>query len=393
MIATPLDARSGRAVRDVLVRHGWDPALAADAAAGLSPVAVHIEGLDAQAIEALVPFAGPMGLEVVTGSDWVVVAGGTSRLGALARPWTVPPQLADLATAVAAALPAAPARVWRVRGHTVSLDAPVVVGILNVTPDSFSDGGLHRTPAAALAHAERLVSEGAEVLDLGGESTRPGRETTVGAAEELARLLPILRGIVRRLPDVTISVDTMKADVAYAVLAEGAHAINDVTALRHEPALARIVADAGAGLVLMHSRGTPLELASYVHASYGDLIGEVRRELLASAASALEAGVSFDRLVLDPGLGFSKRPEQNILIADQLRTLVAPGYPVLVGPSRKRFLGVAPDAPLVLRDAVTAVCCALCYERGARLFRVHDVATTCHALRFARDFGGQDFNG
>jgi dihydropteroate synthase len=388
VIARPLDARSDRAVRDALVRHGWDPALAADAAAGLTRTAVHLEGLGADALEALVAYAGGIGVEVVTGDDWAIVAGSASRLGALARPWMVPPALSEVAAAVGHALPAPPPSQWVVRGGVVALDPPVITGILNVTPDSFSDGGRHATVESAVARAEELLAGGARVLDLGGESTRPGREALVSVEEELARVLPVLGALLRRFPDAVISVDTMKSEVARAALGEGAHAINDVTGLRHDPRLADVVAAEGAGLVLMHSRGPALEIASYVGAEYGEVAGEVISELSAVLALAVERGVSRERIVLDPGFGFSKRPEQNILLADQLQALAALGQPVMVGPSRKRFLGAVTGAAPEDRDAVTATCCALCHERGARLFRVHDAARTREALALVRAFGG-----
>ncbi|HEX6992281.1 MAG TPA: dihydropteroate synthase, partial [Gemmatimonadales bacterium] len=232
MIATPLDARSGRAVRDALIGHGWDDARAADAAAGLLQTVIHLEGLDAHAIEALVPFAGSLGLELLTGADWVLLAGSTSRLAALARPWLVPPALAGIATGVGSALAAAAPVSWRVAGRSLPLDAPVIMGILNVTPDSFSDGGRYRQVDAALAHAEQMAGDGAVIIDVGGESTRPNRTVEVSAKEEQERVLPVIAALARRLPEVLLSVDTMKADVARAALAEGAHIINDVTALR-----------------------------------------------------------------------------------------------------------------------------------------------------------------
>jgi dihydropteroate synthase len=388
VIATPLDARSGRAVRDALIGHGWDDARAADAAAGLLQTIVHLEGLDADAIEALVPFAGTLGLELLTGADWVLLAGSTSRLGALARPWLVPPALAEIAVGVGSALAAAAPASWRVAGRSVPLDAPVIMGILNVTPDSFSDGGRYLQLDAALAHAEQLAADGAVIIDVGGESTRPNRTEQVSVREEQERILPVISALARRLPGAVLSVDTMKAEVARAALAEGAHIINDVTALRADPAIADVAAEAGAGLVLMHSRGTPLEIASYAHAQYDHLVADVRAELTIAVSEAVERGVARESLVLDPGFGFSKRPEQNILLADQLSALVALGLPLLVGPSRKRFLGVVSGAGVEGRDHLGAVFCALCLERGARLFRVHDVVLARDALRLAQAFGG-----
>ena len=200
MIASPLDARSPRAVRDLLVSHGWADALAADAAQGFAGTAVHLEGLDAPALEALVHVGGRLGLDVLTGQDWAVVAGGASRLGALARPWSVPEPLAPAAEAIGHALPAAPPGHWMVRDRVISLERPVIMGILNVTPDSFSDGRPGESVADAVRRAEGLVREGAAIIDVGGESTRPGRIGLIGAEEELHRTVPVvgaLPGTVR----------------------------------------------------------------------------------------------------------------------------------------------------------------------------------------------------
>lgn len=383
MIASPLDARSPRAVRDLLVSHGWADALAADAAQGFAGTAVHLEGLDAPALEALVHAGGRLGLDVLTGQDWAVVAGGASRLGALARPWSVPEPLAPAAEAIGHALPAAPPGHWMVRDRVISLERPVIMGILNVTPDSFSDGRPGESVADAVRRAEGLVREGAAIIDVGGESTRPGRTGLIGAEEELHRTVPVVAALTRTLPEVTISVDTMKASVARAALEAGAHVVNDVTALRHDPELAGVVAGAGAGLILMHSRGNALEIASDRHARYRDVTGEVRSELLAARQLATDAGVRSERIALDPGFGFSKTAAQNLELAEGLRLLAGLGQPLLAGPSRKRFLGTVTGRPAAERDVATAVCCALCFERGARIFRVHDAATTRDALQVA----------
>ena len=384
MIASPLDARSPRAVRDVLVSHGWAEALAADAAQGAASTVIHLEGLDAPALEALVHLGGRLGLEVLTGPDWAVVAGGASRLGALARPWSVPEPLGDAATAVGHALPAPRLAQWVVRDRVVPLEHPVIIGILNVTPDSFSDGRPGESVNAAVARAEALVRDGATIIDVGGESTRPGRTELVAAEEEIRRVVPVVTEVARRLPEVTISVDTMKAAVARAALDAGAHVVNDVTAFRHDPALADVVAAGGAGVILMHSRGTPLELASDRHAAYRDVPGDVRAELFEVRDRALAAGIMPERVALDPGFGFSKTAAQNLELADRLGEIAASGHPLVVGPSRKRFLGVATGRPAAERDAATAACCALCLERGAQIFRVHDVAMTRDALRVAK---------
>jgi len=257
----------------------------------------------------------------------------------------------------------------------VPLDRPVVLGIVNVTPDSFSDGGDFFLPADALAHAEQLVAAGADVLDVGGESTRPQGASAVPAAEELRRVLPVVRALRERFPALPISVDTVKADVAAAAIDAGASIVNDVSGLRLDPGIGDVCAASGAGLILMHSRGTVRDMATYAHAEYGsDVTGAVVSELAAQVATARSAGVDPSAIVLDPGVGFSKRTEHSLTVLAELPRIVALGYPVLVGVSRKRFIGeitgvrVAADRVL---GTVGASVAAL--ARGARLFRVHDV--------------------
>jgi len=385
---TPLALHSTRGVRDALREHGWDDGQAAAAAGGIHPLAFHLTGLGPDALESLVRLSGSLGLEVLTGDGWAILAGSRSRLSALARPWLVPPALSQLAVEVGLALPGDPAAVWETARGPVALAAPVIVGILNVTPDSFSDGGRYAGVDAALVQADALLEAGAGILDVGGESTRPGRTEPVAATVELARVLPVVEALVRRHPALVLTVDTVKADVARAALAAGAAAINDVSALRLDPAMGGVVAAAGAGLILMHSRGPILEIASYAHATYEDLVGEVIAELHAALAAASAAGVAPGATVLDPGLGFSKTVEQNILLFDQLDALQSLGRPVLVGPSRKRFLGEVTGLPLEARDRATATACALAWERGARLFRVHDVAAAREALTLVQAIGG-----
>jgi dihydropteroate synthase len=201
--------------------------------------------------------------------------------------------------------------------------------------------------------------------------------------------MPVLEALVRRIPGVIVSIDTMKAEVARAALAAGAAAVNDVTAFRHDPAMAEVAAAAGAGVILMHSRGPALELASAERAEYGDdAVGTILGELRDSLHGAIGAGIPADRIVLDPGLGFAKTAEQSLLVLDQLAPFASLGRPLLVGPSRKRFLGVATGRDVGARDVATAAACALAWERGARLFRVHDVAAARDALSLAHALGG-----
>lgn len=284
----------------------------------------------------------------------------------------------------AALLPAPMPTVWRTARGPIDLHRPCVVGILNATPDSFWDGGRHQAVDAALARAEVLLAGGARMLDLGGESTRPGARP-VTAAEERQRVIPVLRALMARWPGTPVSVDTVKAEVAAAALAEGAAAVNDVGCLRLDAHLGRAVAAAGAGLVLMHSRGSVSSMASYELASYGaDPVDDVRRELTAALDRARACGLPDDALVVDPGLGFAKRTEHSLALLAGLGRLAELGLPVMVGPSRKRFLGeVAGGLEAADRLPGTLAACVLAYGAGARLFRVHDAAEVTRALALA----------
>jgi dihydropteroate synthase len=376
-------------VREALRCHGWDEALAGTAAESLNTVAFHLTGLDQDALEALVPFAGGLGLEVLTGDSWAILSGSRSRVSALARPWSVPETLAQVAAGIGRAMPAEVTAYWQTARGSLPLDQPLLVGILNVTPDSFSDGGRYAGVAAALAHAGELARAGATMIDVGGESTRPGRTEAVPADEELRRVVPVIEALVREYPSLIVSIDTVKATVAGAAIDAGAAVVNDVSALRLDPAMTSVVAAAGAGIVLMHSRGSILEVASYTHADYGgDVVGGVLNELGAALDRATAGGIAADAIVIDPGFGFSKTVEQNTVLFDQLPALEALGRPILVGPSRKRFLGSITGLPIDERDRATAIACALAYERGARLFRVHDVAAAREALNLTRAVGG-----
>ena len=388
MNVTPLALHSSRAVREALRSHGWEAELAESTSLGIETAAFHLTALDQGAIEALVPFAGRLGLEVVTGDSWAIVAGSRSRLSVLARPWSVPQPLRDLAQGISLVLPAEPVTRWQTARGVVSLERPVLVGILNVTPDSFSDGGRFAQVDAALAHSEKLLREGAGILDVGGESTRPGRTESVSQEEELRRVIPVIEALVREHPSLILSVDTVKAAVAEAALNAGAAIVNDVSALRLDEAMPGVVAGAGAGVILMHSRGSILEIASYTHAEYGgDVVGAVVRELRGALERAASAGVGPEATVVDPGFGFGKTVEQNMVLLDQLPALQALGRPILVGPSRKRFLGAVSGLSVEDRDRATATACALAAERGARLFRVHAVAETRETLALTRSLG------
>jgi dihydropteroate synthase len=273
---------------------------------------------------------------------------------------------------------------WPTARGSLRFDRPVIAGVLNLTPDSFWDGGRHVTVEAAVAHAEVLLEQGADLLDLGGESTRPGA-VPVSAQTENGRVVPIVRALVRRFPRLLLSVDTVKADVARMALDAGAAIINDVSALRLDPRLGDVAAQAGAGLILMHSRGPVERMASYDLALYGDdPVGEIVAELKDALARAAAAGVAEDAVVLDPGLGFSKRTEHSVAVLAHLDRLLDLGRPVLIGPSRKRFVGeLAGGLPAQDRLEATIGACVAGLFRGARLFRVHDVAPVRRALDVA----------
>jgi dihydropteroate synthase len=378
---TALAAHTPEAVRAALAARGWEAQPAWFAATGIQPLVVLIEELSEDEREALVHWGTKSGADVLTGQGWALVAGAASRLAPLARYDRVPAELARLAPALGRVLAARaePPRTWKIRDGELALDQPVIIGILNVTPDSFSDGGNLNSVDAAVAHAEKLTADGCRLLDVGGESTRPGA-APVPAKDEIARVVPVIEALRKRGVG-PISVDTRKADVAQAALAAGAAVVNDVSGFGFDPALPAVVADARAGAILMHLRGTPATMDSL--AVYSHLAAEVATELRAVAERAEQAGIGRERIVLDPGFGFAKTAAHNFRLLDELATIVALGYPVAVGLSRKRFLGAATGRPVEDRDRATAVACALAWERGARLFRVHDVALAREALTLA----------
>jgi dihydropteroate synthase len=268
---------------------------------------------------------------------------------------------------------------WVIRDQRLSLGEPLVVGILNVTPDSFSDGGRYLDAAAAVDRARALVAEGAGMIDVGGESTRPGA-VDVSASEEIARVVPVIRRRAAEL-EVPVSVDTRKAEVARAALEAGAAVVNDVTALR-DPAMAGVVAGAGAGLVLMHMRGTPRTMQ--VDPRYDDVVAEVAAELGTALETAERAGIDPERVVVDPGIGFAKGFHHNLELLRGLEGLGRLGRPVMLGVSRKAFLGqILGGAPAEERAIATAAACVLGLQAGARIFRVHDVKVVREALLVA----------
>jgi len=264
-------------------------------------------------------------------------------------------------------------------GRSMTLGATTrVMGILNITPDSFSDGGRHLDPVKALEAGRAMMGAGADILDIGGESTRPGSEP-VPPAEQIRRILPVIREAAAL--GIPISVDTTRVEVARAALDAGAAIINDISGLRFEPELADVAREAGAGLVLMHSRGTPRDMQH--DPSYHDVVTEVLAGLEEACRRADERGVERSRIVVDPGIGFGKTVHHNLELLQQLDRLVAAGYPVLIGASRKSFISRILDVGIEdrLEGSLTAAVAAVL--SGVHLVRVHDVAATVRAVRVA----------
>jgi dihydropteroate synthase len=258
------------------------------------------------------------------------------------------------------------------------------MGILNVTPDSFSDGGRFFSRDAAIEQATRMRGEGADIIDVGGESTRPQGAEPVDASEELRRILPVIRAIAQTVPDVIVSVDTVKAEVARAALDAGAEIVNDVSGFRLDPRMGEICAGTGAGVVLMHSRGGVSEMGTYAHAEYDEVVDEVLAELRQRVEAARRSGVAADCVAVDPGIGFAKRGEHSLNMLAALPQLAEWGYPVVVGVSRKRFLGdIAGVQEPAARIHATVGANVAALHRGARVFRVHDVAANRQALDVA----------
>jgi dihydropteroate synthase len=257
---------------------------------------------------------------------------------------------------------------------------PVLMGVLNVTPDSFSDGGEFFGAEPAVLHAEKMFDEGAQVIDVGGESTRPGSDP-VSPEEELRRVLPVIQGILSACPDSIVSIDTYRSSIAEAALDAGARAVNDVTALG-DPRMAGLMAERGCPIILMHMLGEPKSMQQ--DPRYEDVVREVRDFLAERAERAIRAGVEPENIILDPGIGFGKTMEHNLKLLKRLDSLVELGFPVLVGVSRKSFLGkITGSEDPKSRLFGTMAANVLAYERGASLFRVHDVRANKEALAVA----------
>lgn len=269
--------------------------------------------------------------------------------------------------------------IWRIGSQTLDLgNRGLIMGIVNVTPDSFSDGGRFSDPGRAVQHALQMVADGANILDIGGESTRPGAEP-VNEAEELRRVLPVLRAI-RSQCRVLISIDTMKASVARAAIQAGADIINDVTGLRGDAAMIRLAAESDCGLVVMHMAGDPQTMQNAPQ--YGDVVCEVRSHLEDRLRILTAAGIAPERIVLDPGFGFGKTPAHNLSLLRHLAELSIEDRPLLIGVSRKSMIGqVLHSQEMADRQWPTIALTAHAREQGARIIRVHDVRPNVQALR------------
>ena len=261
-----------------------------------------------------------------------------------------------------------------------------IMGILNVTPDSFSDGGTFNSFDLALVQAEKLIADGADILDIGGESTRPFA-APVSLAEELQRIVPIIKAI-RRRHGIPISIDTTKAEVARQALAAGADIINDISALHYDPGMLDVVRETSVPVILMHMQGTPADMQVEPH--YDDVVAEVLLFFEERIASLTASGVARERLIIDPGIGFGKTTAHNLSLLKHLQQLEALGLPVLLGHSRKRFLGELSGLAAQQRDPLTAVVSALSVRDGVSIIRVHDVAATRQAVRLAEAINRAD---
>ncbi len=380
----PLASREPGAVREALVRRGFPKNRAISAAEGLRPVTLVFEEISAATSERVSRIALFCGLDVVSGDDWALISGSATRIGALTRsgandlPQSLMEEIFDYLRSIETWR-----GLWRTARGTVGFGGPRVVGILNVTPDSFSDGGMFLDPVDAISHAGELVEAGADMIDVGGESTRPGNPGGISVEEEWNRMREVIGALARDHPTLPVSVDTVKSEIARRALDAGAWVVNDVSTLRLDPAIAEVCAEYEAGLVLNHSRGSFSDMAGYEEADYHDVTAETAGELLAAVEVAVDRGMTREQIVLDPGLGFAKTPEQSFELLRELPYLVSFGLPVMVGPSRKRFLGTITGRDVAERDTATAAACVAAFLRGAHLFRVHNVRQVKEALAVA----------
>lgn len=274
----------------------------------------------------------------------------------------------------------------KARDYTIRLGhVPRIMGILNVTPDSFYDGGRYSTTEKAVAYARLMVSEGADIIDVGGESTRPG-SGPIGEQEEIDRVGPVVAELVRCL-NVPISIDTRRASVARAMLDLGVHMVNDISGLEFDADMAGVVRDYDVPVVIMHMRGNPESMQALT--DYEDVVADVRKELAAAISRAEQAGIPPERIVADPGIGFAKTAEQCLEIIGRLEEFGELGKPILVGPSRKSFIGKMLDLDQDNRLEATIACCILAACKGASIVRVHDVGPISRALRMFGEIAGR----
>jgi len=379
--ARPLCLPNIETARDELLQAGASPACAADLVAG-GHLVMKLSAVPSGAADLFLQLAGSHGIKVVAGQASSMFYGSREQFVCLANGvigdgvWAAEGQ--RLMTTLARS--AHPAREWRGKGCTIKLDRPRILGILNLTPDSFYDGGRFVDPIAAVVRAEEMVAEGVDVIDIGGESTRPGAPS-VGSQEELDRVLPVIERL-RSVLTVPISIDTNKSGVADAALRVGANYVNDISGLQFDADMASVVAAHQAGLVVMHTRGRPDRMQ--LDTSYDDLAGEVYGCLEAAVESAVETGIPRSAIAVDPGIGFGKSVDGNLELQRRLPELLGLGCPVLLGTSRKSFIGkILDSAGPDDRLAGTLATVAVGVLRGAMLHRVHDVAAAREAAMVA----------
>lgn len=268
---------------------------------------------------------------------------------------------------------------WHLRSKHLPIGQKTwLMGIVNVTPDSFSDGGSYLDPAQAVQHGMDLASQGADLLDIGGESTRPG-SAPVSAKEEANRVVPVIKGLRKELPDIILSIDTTKASVAHLAVEAGVDIVNDVSAGTQDPEMFNLVASSDVGYILMHMQGTPQSMQQ--NPAYRDVVSEVISFLQDRLNKAIAAGIAKDRLAIDPGIGFGKTLEHNLALLSELSAFTQFGHPLLLGVSRKRWIGELTGQSVEHRLAGSLAGAAACIERGAHLLRVHDVAETKDLIR------------
>lgn len=347
-------------------------------------LALKLEGLPPEAVEELRSCVADCGGAMVADAQAtgnLILSGSEASLEALGTELTKHdrPQLARAITETVRKYRRTTFRMEHARGALALGERLAVMGILNVTPDSFSDGGQFIVKDQAIEHAVQMAEDGADLIDIGGESTRPGAED-VGIDAELKRVIPVIEALVPEI-GVPLSIDTTKAEVAEAALDAGASILNDVSAFRMDPRLARVAAERGAPIILMHMKGTPRTMQK--DPTYDDLLSEICAYLRESIQIGLEAGIDEEKIIIDPGIGFGKTVQHNLEIIDRLPELKSLGRPILLGPSRKSFIGAVLDRPVEQRLTGTLATVALAAARGVHLIRVHDVPQAIEAARMA----------